>query len=223
MAFSYEVDLEFQFDDMNLWHLTEEVSIIQASLLLIGENPSKHANVENKSTAPFGFVAVKTAITNAILSKSMDVCPVYYQGHELYLDLNETKIGVEILKQWLIKRNFTKNFFFNVQSDQPEKHLNQNSEFYAPKMAASLNSWKYVTSNPEALIGHTPKQAIDKWLRLNANEYGLTKEDGSPNESAIQEISKIANWKPEGGASKTPVTKTKTTQVQKNISTSNLQ
>ncbi len=37
-----------------------------------------------------------------------------------------------------------------------------------------------------------------------ASEYGLTKEDGSPNEQGIDEVAKVANWKPGGGVAKTP-------------------
>jgi hypothetical protein len=44
------------------------------------------------------------------------------------------------------------------------------------------------------------KQALDVWLGLHANEFGLTKEDGNPNETGIQEIAKIANWDTLGGA-----------------------
>lgn len=47
---------------------------------------------------------------------------------------------------------------------------------------------------------------MEKWLRLNAKTYGLTLKDGSPNNTGIQEICKVANWKQSGGATKTSVT-----------------
>jgi len=53
-------------------------------------------------------------------------------------------------------------------------------------------------------LGKTPKKALEIWLRKHANEYGLTGRDGSPNELGIEEVSKVANWKPTGGASPTP-------------------
>ena len=43
-----------------------------------------------------------------------------------------------------------------------------------------------------------------KWLRRHADQYGLTKDDGNPNEQGIEEIAKIANWDSKGGAPKTP-------------------
>jgi hypothetical protein len=61
-----------------------------------------------------------------------------------------------------------------------------------------------VSKDPELRKGKTVKQALDVWLRLHANEFGLTKEDGNPNEQGIQEVAKIANWDTKGGAPKTP-------------------
>jgi hypothetical protein len=78
------------------------------------------------------------------------------------------------------------------------------SEFYAPKLAAAVRAWNKVTSDPTALNGKTPKKALEIWLRKHANEYGLTNKDGNPNELGIEEICKVANWKPSGGATPTP-------------------
>ncbi|MND07504.1 hypothetical protein D3C83_295210 [compost metagenome] len=52
--------------------------------------------------------------------------------------------------------------------------------------------------------GKSPKQALEKWLREHALEFGLTTEDGSPNGTGIEEAAKVANWQPGGGAPKTP-------------------
>ena len=52
--------------------------------------------------------------------------------------------------------------------------------------------------------GKTPKQALLKWLREHAAEYDLTDDEGNPQEKVIEELGKVANWKPEGGASSTP-------------------
>lgn len=79
-----------------------------------------------------------------------------------------------------------------------------------------MSAWRAVTNDTKRLHGKTPKQAIEIWLKENASTYDLIKEDGTVNSSAIEEISKIANWKPEGGAAKTP------TQVPINPSTPNV-
>ena len=61
-----------------------------------------------------------------------------------------------------------------------------------------------MSGDPELRKGKSVKQALDVWLRQHANEFGLTKEDGNPNEQGIQEVAKIANWETKGGAPKTP-------------------
>src|SRR5262249_7458073 len=48
------------------------------------------------------------------------------------------------------------------------------------------------------------KQALIVRLRQHANEFGLTKEDGNPNEQGIEDVAKIASWDTRGGAPKTP-------------------
>lgn len=71
---------------------------------------------------------------------------------------------------------------------------------YAPKLAAAVKAWQAVTDTGK----RSPKQALDKWLREHATEFGLTNEDGKPIENAIEECSKVANWNTKGGATKTP-------------------
>jgi hypothetical protein len=43
-----------------------------------------------------------------------------------------------------------------------------------------------------------------KWLREHAVEFGMSDEDGKPNETGIEETAKVANWQLTGGAPKTP-------------------
>jgi hypothetical protein len=43
-----------------------------------------------------------------------------------------------------------------------------------------------------------------KWLREHAAKFGMTDDDGKPNETGIEEAAKVANWQPTGGAPKTP-------------------
>lgn len=91
-----------------------------------------------------------------------------------------------------------------MKPDDKEKLLDNTGNFYAPKLAAAVRAWNEVTSDPKALAGKSPKKALEIWLRKHANEYGLTGKDGNPNKLGIEEICKVANWKPNGGASPTP-------------------
>ena len=115
---------------------------------------------------------------------------------------DETLIDVYELTAWLSKRGLTTGFFFPEECLGAD-YLNPDHDRYAPKMAAAIHAWEFVNSDPGLLKGKTPKQAIETWLRAHANDYGLTKEDGNPNETGIQEVSKIANWDTKGGAPRT--------------------
>ena len=71
---------------------------------------------------------------------------------------------------------------------------------YAPKLAAAVRAWMAA----EDSAGKTPKQALSKWLRENAITFGLMSDEGKPNEQGIEECAKVANWRTDGGAPRTP-------------------
>jgi hypothetical protein len=113
-------------------------------------------------------------------------------------------------------RNFVDGYFL-AREDEADRLSDKSCEFYAPKPAAAVRAWNEVASSPEALNGKTPKKALEVWLRKHANEYGPTNKDGNPNELGIEEICKVANWKPTGGASPTPTPIPKPTVERKPI------
>ena len=119
------------------------------------------------------------------------------------IDAWKTLIDVDDLKKWLESRNLRPAFFFPPTpsaSDEPE-YLDPNHPRYAPKLAAAVRAWEAVTDPGSR---RTPKQALDKWLREHGAAYGLTDDEGKAKETAIEEISKVANWNPNGGVPKTP-------------------
>ena len=93
--------------------------------------------------------------------------------------------------------------FSEPQQTEPD-YLNALHEHYSPKLTAAIEAWKTISADPTRRVGKTVKQALVIWLRQNANKFGLTKEDGNPNEQGIEEVAKIANWDAKGGAPKTP-------------------
>jgi hypothetical protein len=117
-------------------------------------------------------------------------------------DWDETRIEVDEIKKWLSSRGIKTGFFFSDESTGPE-YLDPNHDHYAPKLAAAIHAWETVNSDPNLRKGKTPKQALEIWLRAHGNDFGLTKDDGNPNETGIQEVSKIANWETKGGAPRT--------------------
>jgi hypothetical protein len=120
------------------------------------------------------------------------------------LDPTATTVDRADLCEWLEKRGLRPAFFFPKQVASQPGYLERSNPRYAPKLAAAVDAWNNVSNNPDLWRVTSPKNALSKWLNENASAYGLTKDDGTPNATAVEEIAKVANWKPEGGANKTP-------------------
>ncbi|MEE1920844.1 hypothetical protein V0R50_03390 [Pseudomonas sp. 148P] len=118
-------------------------------------------------------------------------------------DWQHTTVATKDLKEWLVSRGVATGFFFPDTDEHQPGYLEKSHPNYAPKLAAAIRAWEAVTSNPELLRGKTPKKALIKWLNENAAACGLTKDDGTPNSTGVEEVAKVANWNLEGGASKT--------------------
>jgi hypothetical protein len=197
-------------DPLDYWRLCDELSVVQAALLIIGEDPSGIQNSGSHlgpQSRPNGYEAVMAALTNAIKRESLPARIIEFedevgQSREVP-DWHQTTVLVEDLRTWLRSRGITSGFFFPESPAGPE-YLSQLHPNYSPKLAAAVEAWKAVSSSDQLKRGRSVKQAMMVWLRQHANEFGLTKEDGSPNERGIKDVAKIANWDTKGGAPKTP-------------------
>jgi hypothetical protein len=202
-------------DEFCFWRITESLTPIEAAALSVGVLPD-HVTAEGyiyeasayylkkqkaSPEASANFSAMLTAIAAALKSGRLkgDQEPIHMGKY----DLGAVRIDVDELRAWLVSRKVTSGFFFPDGAALPG-YLDKNHIHYPPKLAAAIRAWEAVTSEPALLNGKTPKQAIQKWLLQNAAEHGLLKDDGTQNILAIEEVSKLANWKPAGGASKTP-------------------
>jgi hypothetical protein len=192
-----------RMDKIGRWKLADELTAYQIALLIAGYDPSEfeddHPNrwpdEVKQDISPF-----INALKNAARSKKLVIVPVLIDDE---LDWHNTTIEVESLFGWLRLRNFSDGFFIG-EAGEVDKLADETGKFYAPKLAAAVRAWNEVTADPEALSGKSPKRSLEIWLRKHSNEYGLTNKDGNPNELGIEEICKVANWKPAGGASPTP-------------------
>lgn len=66
---------------------------------------------------------------------------------------------------------------------------------YPPELRAAIEAYRAVRSDPNALSGRSPRQALERWLRENRPEILG---------NAKKRVLTIANWSPQGGAPKTP-------------------
>lgn len=103
------------------------------------------------------------------------------------------------LVAWLEAAGIRTGFFFPAATDAPD-YLDTKNPRYAPKLAAAVRAWQSVTDAG----ARSPKQALEKWLREHAAEFGLTDDDGNAVNKAMEECSTVANWQRGGGAPKTP-------------------
>jgi hypothetical protein len=198
--------------NLNLWRLCDDLTVIQAALLVAGCDPSGtdgYAEDLDAHKRPAGYEAAKNAISNALRRATIEGqwVPLYNNTNgnrsgaiEGSLDVSESRIDVGSLKKWMMNRGIRTGFFFPVATDAPD-YLDPMHQRYAPKLAAAVAAWLAV-EDPK---GRHPKQALAKWLRENAVEFGLSDDEGKPNEQGIEECAKVANWQPGGGAPKTPV------------------
>jgi hypothetical protein len=201
------VHTESGMSPLDYWRFCQVLTVVQATILIIGEDPSEvirdvHGNVRDW---PTGYEAVTAALLGDIKRKLLpaDVPEGRdFEAQETFPLWENATILVEDLRNWLKSRGVQRGFFF--PEPQGPDYLSSRQPNYSPKLAAAVHAWRAVSGDPELRKGKSVKQALDVWLRQHANEFGLTKEDGNPNEQGIQEVAKIANWETKGGAPKTP-------------------
>jgi hypothetical protein len=90
-----------------------------------------------------------------------------------------------------------------IGSTKPnDAYLDPRNPNHSRKLAAAISAWQALASDPDMLAKRHPKTVALNWLRANAHSFGLLKPDGKVNEQGIEDIAKVVNWKPEGGAPK---------------------
>lgn len=204
-------------DELDPWRLSKHLSIVQAALLHCGFDPSKYQDsveVTEADKRPEGYDAVKSAISNALKYDVIDGELIHYTNTSYdqmeilvhidpSVDLTESTVEVESLRSWLKDQGVTTGFFFqsSTATGTPE-YLDPDHSRYAPKLAAAVKAW-LACGDESSTQSKPPKQALIMWLRKNAAEFDLCHDDGTPNESGIEETAKVANWKRGGGAPKT--------------------
>ena len=205
-----------------LWHLADSMSAQDAASLIAGYDPNYIDVCRNDTSFQQNYprlYPVERSLLCAIQSGKLEAnivgtggsCRDRYVGDESEgcrepvdkISLSGTVVKVDDLRQWLKGRGFKTGFFFPQAGDTPV-FLDKTHKNYAPKLAAAIAAWEVVSAAPELTKGTTVKKALLKWLRKNADRFGLTKDDGNPNEQGIEEIAKIANWDTKGGAPRTP-------------------
>ena len=208
-----EIDQKNNLPGLDYWRLCDQLSIVQAALLIAGSDPSSEQSyVEGwkPHLRPTGYEAAKAAISNSLYKGAIkgvyipvfdiDIHGTRIAPIEGSIDIHESKVEVDSLRNWLAGRGFSKGFFFPTGTDAPD-YLDSRNLRFAPKLAAAVRAWQAVTDPGKK----SAKQALEKWLNEHAAELGLADEDGKPTKQAVEDCSKVANWNQTGGAPKTPI------------------
>ncbi|KCZ92198.1 hypothetical protein [Hyphomonas johnsonii] len=204
-------DSNYDYDVSPWWRLTDKLSVVEASLLVLGIEPQGLAEyIENHEAhqRPKGYAAVKAGIVAGLQNETLKghLSFVQYQEHGggwetdyTRHDLSASAVEVDSLINWLTSRGVSEGYFFST--DNSKGGLRDASHpRYAPKLAAAVRAWESFDESSSA--PGTAKQRLAKWLRLHAAEYGLTDDDGKSRESVIEQLATIANWATKGGAPK---------------------
>ena len=207
-------DFSETLSSFDFWRLCDELTVVQAAMLLAGQDPASHQEyVEGwePENRPDGYEAAKAAISRALLRDLVEgeLIPQYesdINGNNLgdipgTIDVEKSTVDVASLKNWLIQRGVSRGFFFPLAEVTPD-FLDPRHPRYSPKLAASVSAW-YAVDDAD-LKGKSAKQALEKWLRENGARFNLSDEEGKPNEKGIDECAKVANWQYRGGAPRTP-------------------
>jgi hypothetical protein len=202
--------VELGMNGLDFWRLCDELSVVQAALLIVGEDPAElQDNVDQNQPTdrPLGYDAARAALANSIKGDRLParIVNIYYEYGPPPDEPNwqKTTVAVNDLREWLSLRGIKTGFFFPEPQADPD-YLSQSHPHYSAKLAAAIGAWRAVSGGADLRRGKSVKQALVVWLRQHANEFGLTKEDGNPNEQGIEDVAKIANWDTRGGAPKTP-------------------
>ncbi len=195
---------------LDFWALCPTFSIVQAAFLFCGKDPS-NVDIQSEQQVkfhPIGYVAVRTALINAISEDRLKAKKSFEyfgdDGSDSILDIHHTKIMRTDLDEFFDRGGFRGQFFGRRFNNANSAGGADGAAPMPVKLNAALKAWAAVSSDPLLVRGKSPKQALKNWLVEHADELGLRKRDGELNEAGIEEICKVANWRPEGGATPTP-------------------
>ncbi len=200
--------------ELSHWLICDELTILQAVYLHFGDAPVDPDQFQSQKLdyvddmPVVGWNAIMTAIKGALKSKAIEGELVFYDGMNKQpfttdaIDPTRSTINVASLKLWLRRKGVHSEFFGITLESIQLPFLDPNHPRYSSKLAASIIAWQSMQDND--LKGVTPKAALVKWLKKNAEHFNLLNPDGSFNTKGIDGCATVANWKTKGGSPKTP-------------------
>jgi len=196
-----------------IWRLAESVSVVEAALLILDIEPQGvAADVESQhdDEKPKGYIAARRAVASALKARILEgqwefeVQSVGSNGQLIWdedsIDVKKSTVELDSLRKWLFGKFYECKTFPYPTLESETPYLNDSHTRYSPKLAAVVEAWEAYDEND--MSSGTPKQKLEKWLRLNAPRFGFTDENGATQENVIKDLAKVANWATKGGAPK---------------------
>ena len=209
-------------EKLDLWRKCPYLTIDEAMNLILYHVPPKYRFLyAEESEMPPGAVLIYRTLVKAI--SDFKLCIYLYDIkitgqdsfqtlYDLYQHLvtcedfyqntwwHNGKIATEDLKTWLKDEGFSSKFFEIKPASMPAC-MNSDLEEHSYKLAAAVKAWEHFYTNGLTYPKKSLKKNIEIWLTEHAEPLKLL-HNKKANKQAIEEIAKIVNWKPEGGAPK---------------------
>lgn len=193
----------------NVWLLLDQLQIRDAALLALGHDPEDWQDLDDDPgrRPPPGYRPMVSAIFGALAAREIrGRTAAFMKEGDIPDDLptspEHSFVEADSLRQWLAARDAGLASIFDQGPQQPG-YLDPLHPRYSVKLAAAVAAWNALDGfDPDG--GLTPKQAAVEYLEYHAAELGLSDAKGKVNERTVDDIAKIVNWQPGGGAPRTP-------------------
>ena len=193
------------------WLAADEVTAIQAALLILNIEPQEFADeVEglDADAQPVGYHAAKQIILAGLRGNSLNGSIAYVKVDDPFfsefktdseeIDLSKSTVKLASLIAWVNNHDYPTDFL-RSDKDNRSGFRDPSHSRYSPKLVAAVEAWENFDSKADE--PGSVKQRMVRWLALNAERLGLTDGDGGPpSEKALKDIAAIANWDTKGGA-----------------------
>src|SRR5690349_7810721 len=130
-------------DALDYWRLCDELSVVQAALLILGIDPAEmqeYIDGYSSQNRPKGYDALMAALGNAIMGRRLPAKLGYTDYSEEQISWHATSIKVDDLRKWLSSRGVSSGFFFPNEAAGPD-FLAISHPNYSSKLAAAIKAW----------------------------------------------------------------------------------
>lgn len=191
--------------DLYHWQFREDISIFQATLLILDYDPSDYTlrDIESLGTllSPTGFDARFSALKQAVMNEKISGIVFHYKAKPNYQarveqsisgnkyliskepDWETTTVPVKELKAWLLRIGYKAAFFFDEQENeqQPLPVVYSDEQHHISKDLAILNNAAHkfwANADKDDKDTHPKQEVVRAWL-ISQGYKGITAEKGA--------------------------------------------